>query len=68
MHKQEGINVQEKVKITKKELDEIYELVPDIEDSKNIPEKEPDTNFSFEEYTEQYDKEHNKVELEEDAS
>ncbi len=60
----------EKVKITKKELDEIYELVPDIEDTENIPEElqaknqnfntETD-NFSFEEFTEHFDKEGKKV-------
>ncbi len=33
--------MQEKVKITKKELDEIYELVPDIEDTKQEEDKEP---------------------------
>ncbi len=30
---------QEKVKITQKEFDEIYDIIPDIEDTKNIPEE-----------------------------
>ncbi len=63
--KQEGIKEVEKVKITKKELDEIYELIPDLEDKKNIPEEEIDNkNFSFEQYTEYYDKQ----KVEEDAT
>jgi len=57
----------EKTKITQKDFDEIYELIPNLEDNKNIPEKEESKNFTFEEYTEQYDK-NIKKELEEDAS
>ncbi len=30
---------QEKVKITQKEFDEIYDIIPDIEDTKNIPQE-----------------------------
>ncbi len=46
----------EKVKITKKEFEEMYELIPDIEDKQNIPEKESDDkNANFEVYTENFD-------------
>ncbi len=61
-HKQEGIKEVEKVKISKKEFESMYELMPDIEESKNIPEVDDGKNFSFEEYTEVFDKDHKKVE------
>ncbi len=60
----------EKIKATKKEIEEIYEMIPDIDDTENIPDKETSKeetkNFSFEEYTVQYDKEGKEVN--EDAS
>ncbi len=61
-----GINVPEKLKISKKEFDEMYELIPDIEDTQDTPIKEETKNFTFEEYTEAYDKNGKKVE--DDAS
>ncbi len=57
----------EKIKATKKEIEEIYEMIPDIEDEQiskdmeHIPEK-GSRNFTFEEYTVQYDKEDKEVE------
>jgi len=46
----------EKVKIKQSELNDIYEIENDSEDSKHIPEEKKDTNSAFETYTEEYDK------------
>ncbi len=56
----------EKIKATIKEIEEIYDIEKDPKDStKDIPEKET-KNFTFEEYTVQYDKD--EKEVEEDAT
>jgi len=55
----------EKIKITKKELDDIYEIEEDVEKELIVAKDDQDKNFTFEEYTEHYDK-NNKKQLEQD--
>ncbi len=53
----------EKVKITKKELDDIYEIIPDIEDKIDKDEEDSNVVLEFEEYTEKEDKKMVDIEL-----
>ncbi len=55
----------EKIKISKKELEDIYDITDAVKPVEE--EKEEDKNFTFEEYTESYDKEQLK-EFKEDAT
>lgn len=45
-----------KIKISKKELDEIYDIEDDTVDKEVKEIEKEDKNATFEEYTEQYDK------------
>ncbi len=48
----------DKVKITQKELDDIYDVIPDIEEKEKKEDgKEVETVISFEDFTEKKDEE-----------
>ncbi len=58
----------EKIKITKKEIEELYDIQDDtLEAPSEEPTQAEEKNFRFEEYTESYDKQQLK-EFKEDAT